>query len=139
MLPPGRRILCVEDHQATRELLQMLFNLHGYEARFAATIAEALLLARSERFDLYLLDNFLPDGSGIDLCQWIREFDRETPVVFYSLWNAEDDRQRALAAGAQAYLGKLRGSDDLVKTMARLIADHASQEIAVVSSEGDEA
>jgi len=120
-----RRILCVEDYHATCEMLVMLINLQGHEVTIARTAAEGLSLAKSEHFDLLLLDNWLPDGSGIDLCQQIREFDRETPVVFYSLWDSEADRQRGLEAGAQAYLGKLRNSDVLIKTITRLIEESA--------------
>jgi len=127
MTSPQWRILCVEDHPETRDLLKLLFNLQGYEVAFATTLAEGLRLAQSERFDLFLLDNWLPDGMGIELCRQIREFDHETPIVFYSLWDTKADRQRGLEAGAQAYVGKLRDSEALVQTIARLIEERAAR------------
>lgn len=45
---------------------------------------DGLKAASDQKFNLYLLDLWLPDGSGLDLCKKIREFDLKTPVVFYS-------------------------------------------------------
>ncbi len=55
------------------------------------------------RSSIYLLDLWLPDGSGLDLCKKIREFDVKTPVVFYSAAAYEGDREAALDSGGQAY------------------------------------
>ena len=68
--------------------------------------AEALELIARGRFDLYLLDNWLPGGSGVELCREIRRSDPSTPIVFYSGAGLDFEREEALAAGAQAYLVK---------------------------------
>src|SRR4030095_11591813 len=87
---PHKRILCVEDHADTSALLKVLREQDGYEVVGAGTVAEACTLARSVGFDLYLIDRWLPDGEGIELCRKIRTFDSTTPIVFLTA----DARQR---------------------------------------------
>ena len=58
----------------------------------------SLLLAKTDSFDLYILDNWLPDRSGMDLCLRLREIDPKTPILFYSGAALEEDRQRASRA-----------------------------------------
>jgi DNA-binding response OmpR family regulator len=62
-------------------LLSQQFN---YEVTTARTLADAVRLAKGERFDLYLLDYLLPDGTAFDLCRLIREFDSVTPALLYA-------------------------------------------------------
>ena len=57
------RILYVDDHEDSAEMLRLLLAPMSYEVRSALTAAEALHLARTESFDLYVLDKRLPDGS----------------------------------------------------------------------------
>nr|MBA3257124.1 response regulator [Pyrinomonadaceae bacterium] len=58
-------ILCVDDHEDTSEMLQQLLAQEDYEVVTAVTVEDALKLAKSEDFDLYVLDKRLPDGSGL--------------------------------------------------------------------------
>jgi DNA-binding response OmpR family regulator len=83
----------------------------------------ALLLARSNKFDLYMIDNWLPGGSGIDLCKQLREFDSHTPILFYSGAAYDRDKQEAFSSGAQGYLTKPVDNDELIKEVLRLIAE----------------
>jgi DNA-binding response OmpR family regulator len=78
------RVLFVEDHGDTRDLVSMWLAMAGYEVETADGVAAALELARGRSFDLYLLDSRFADGSGKELCERLREFDEETPIVFYS-------------------------------------------------------
>jgi len=84
---------------------------------------EALHLAQANRFDLYMLDNWIDGGSGIALCKKLREFDAATPILFYSGAAYESDKQEAFASGAQEYLTKPVDNDQLVETVLRLIAE----------------
>src|SRR2546430_1471909 len=99
---PKHRILCVEDDHDTCEMLRMMFGMEGFNFVPASTIAAGLAEAQSQSFDLILLNEGLPDGSGIDLCERIRAFDQETPIIFVSGADQEVDRERAMRAGAQA-------------------------------------
>jgi two-component system, OmpR family, response regulator RegX3 len=83
-------------------------------------MAMALHLVQLQEFDLFLLDSWLPDGSGIDLCKGIRQLDSQTPILFYSAAAYEADKAIALGAGAQGYLTKparLSELCDLVSTL----------------------
>lgn len=87
----------------------------------AQTIATALTLARLQKFDMILLDSWLPDGSGIDLCKAIRQFDVRTPIIFYSAAAYEADKTLALGAGAQGYLTKPAPLTELCDLISSLI------------------
>jgi len=100
------RILYVDDHEDTLFLVTVLLNQAGYEVITTDSVAHGLELAQHEQFDLYLLDTKLPDGTGINLCEEIREFDHETPIIFYSADAYEAQQCQALACGAQDYVVK---------------------------------
>ena len=114
-------VLYVEDDADTRELMALLLEWEGYQVVLATNCEEALLLTRVMRFDLVIMDNWMPGGSGIELCQKLREFDATTPVIFYSGAAYECDKREAFASGAQAYLTKPTDNDLLVETVARVI------------------
>jgi DNA-binding response OmpR family regulator len=113
-----KRILLVEDHEDARAIVK--FNLVEYKLSCARDVDEGLRLARRRYFDLYILDNWLPDGSGVELCRLIREFDPHTPILFYSAAGYTRDIQEALHAGAQAYLLKPANFDALKQAVAQL-------------------
>lgn len=117
-----RRILFIEDHEDTRELVTFVLEASGYSVTSATTVAAALRLAPVDQFDLYLIDNWLPDGEGVELCERIREFDRTTPILFYSAAALDSDKLNAIRAGAQGYLAKPCPQSDLLRAIARLIA-----------------
>lgn len=123
MSSPKARILCTEDDADTRELIVFILSSEGFEVICTDSSEEALRLARSDSFDLYLIDNWLPGLSGEELTRRIREFDSETPILFYSGAAQESDKERARASGAQGYLVKPAGVDELVNEVARLIAE----------------
>ena len=100
------KILCIDDDADTCEMIRVLLEYSGYEVTTVRTAAEALRLAKSVRFDLYLLDNWLTDGTGIELCRQIRSFDSASPVLFVSGAAFESDIQKAMSAGAQGYMVK---------------------------------
>jgi DNA-binding response OmpR family regulator len=106
MLTTKRRILCVDDNEDNSSMLIVLLGLASYEAVAAGSIKEALLLAQTERFDLFILDKRFPDGTGFDLCQEIRQMHPQTPVIFYSGDAYSTDRMEGLNAGAQDYVAK---------------------------------
>ena len=120
-IPKTPRVLYIEDHEDTRELVTLVLEQRRLEVVTGSTIASALELAGSQQFDLYLLDSWLPDGSGLDLCRQIREFDKATPIVFYSAAAYEIDRDQALDCGAQAYLIKPSQPSELCNLVSSLI------------------
>jgi DNA-binding response OmpR family regulator len=117
-----RRILFIEDHEDTRELVTFVLEASGYSVTSETTVAAALRLAAVDQFDLYLMDNWLPDGEGVELCERIRKFDRTTPVLFYSGATLDADKVNEIRAGAQGYLAKPCPHSDLLRAIERLIA-----------------
>src|ERR1043166_4789154 len=118
------RVLYIEDHEDTRELVTLVLEQRSFEVVTGSTIQSGIALAASQDFDLYLLDSWLPDGSGLDLCRQIREFDKATPILFYSAAAYEIDRDQALNSGAQAYLIKPSQPSDLCQLVKSLIESH---------------
>lgn len=119
--PDSPRVLYIEDHDDTRELVTLVLEQKRFEVVSGTTIESGVALAESQHFDLYLLDSWLPDGSGLDLCRQIREFDKTTPILFYSAAAYEIDRDQALRCGAQAYLVKPSQPSELCSLVTWLI------------------
>ena len=120
MIPKGR-ILCTEDDPDTRDLLILMLSAAGYDATCTKNAEDALLRVQTESFDLFLLDNWLPDTSGLELCKQIRLVDPDTPILFYSGAGYATDKERAVASGAQGYLVKPVMPDELVAEVSRLV------------------
>lgn len=120
------RVLYIEDHEDTRELVTLLLSQKSYEVITGATIESGIALAIAQKFDLYLLDSWLPDGSGLDLCRQIRQFDKTTPILFYSAAAYASDHETALRCGAQAYLIKPSQPSELCRIVSELIEQSRS-------------
>ena len=99
-----KRILCVEDHKDTCELLAFL--LSDYEIVFTDSIENSLKVFKQGNFDLCILDNWLTDGLGTELCRQIRQINSQIPIVFASGVAQKLEIDKAIEAGAQAYLIK---------------------------------
>lgn len=106
-IPIKPHVLVVDDNDDTRELLLVQFVKSGYDVTVAINAREAWdLTLNLGGFDVYVLDNWLPDGSGIDFCQRIRECYPDSLIFFYSAIKTDKDKEMALAAGAQDYILK---------------------------------
>ncbi len=123
MQSPPVRVLCTEDDVDTRELITFVLRSNNCEVITTESPALALEVARTFSFDLYLLDNWVPAMSGIDLCSELRSFDPVTPVLFYSGAGYETDKANAYASGAQGYLVKPVDNEELVAEVFRLVAE----------------
>jgi len=126
MFRNGRRakILYVEDHEDTLELVSIVLRKNKFDVTTANTFEDGNQLAHTSSFDLYLLDLWLPDGEGLQLARLIREFDPNTPIVFFSAAAYEADRREALEAGAQAFLTKPATPSELCDVINALVNFH---------------
>jgi len=106
------KLLVVEDHEATREVLQRLLTIKGHQVTTAGTVREALAIHGTESFDAVISDLGLPDGSGLDL---MRELQKQRPVpgIALSGYGMEDDLLRTKEAGFFAHLVKPVNMDQL--------------------------
>lgn len=115
------RVLCVDDDEDACELLSFLLKSHGIDATCVRSAADAWLKIKAERFDLYLLDGWLPQIDGFEFCRQIRQSDSRTPILFYSGAAYDADKRKGIAAGANAYVIK-PDIESLIETMSDLIA-----------------
>jgi two-component system OmpR family response regulator len=117
------RILCTEDDRDTRELITVILTHEGFEVVCSESSQDALELARTKPFDLFLMDNWTPGLSGTQLCEAFRKFDVKTPILFYSGAAYDKDKDDARLAGAQGYLVKPADGDELIAEVVRIIAE----------------
>jgi two-component system KDP operon response regulator KdpE len=110
---PEPLVLVVEDEPQLQRFLRAALGSHGYRVLEAATAREAEQLATSHLPDVYLLDLVLPDGDGIDLARRLREWTR-APIIVVSARGREEDKVIALDAGADDYLTKPFGVNELL-------------------------
>ena len=120
-MPAKQKILLVEDHEDTSDLMVLILSQLNYDVATAASISGALGLTESADFDLFVLDSLLPDGTGTDLCKHIRERNNSTPILFYSAMAYDHDKDEALLAGAQRYLVKPVDSEVFCRTVAEML------------------
>lgn len=119
------RILCVDDDEDTRGLLQYLLEFSDLEAVAVRDAKAALLLIERERFSLYIIDGRLPGVSGFGLCEQIRQRDRATPIIIFSGHAFAADREAGMLAGANVYLVK-PDIGEVVPAVKRLLAEAAT-------------
>lgn len=120
---PKARILCTEDDPDTRELLAFTLGAEGFEVVGTDSPDEAIRRAKTESFDLFLVDNWMPGMSGAQLTGKLREFNIKTPILFCSGAAQPKDKDEARSAGAQGYLVKPVDMADLIDEVVKLIAE----------------
>jgi len=130
---PQPRVLCVEDDEDAREMLSELLKFSLIETRSVGTAAQALSLVQAEHFDLLLLDTWLPDLDGVELCRRVRVLDPHTPVLFYSGAAFDDDKKRAIEAGATAYVAK-PDVDRLLESVRELVSPARASPTKIVNA-----
>jgi two-component system KDP operon response regulator KdpE len=109
---PGQ-ILFVDDELAIQRAMAPLLRARGYAVTLASTGREATLAFERERPDLVILDLGLPDMDGADVCRYVRER-AETPILVLSARGSEKDKVAALDAGADDYVTKPFGTEELL-------------------------
>jgi CheY-like chemotaxis protein len=116
------RVLCIDDHEDTSEMLKLLLAQGDYVVETAVSAKEALQLAKSKEFDLYVLDRHLPDLSGLELFRQLTRLTPGVPCIFYSGDAYEIHRSEAMAAGADDYVAK-PDIDKLIESVQQLLSE----------------
>ena len=109
----GARVLVVDDESQILRALRTSLQGAGYEVEVAATAAEALTKAAAHPPDGVILDLVLPDGSGTDVCRELRRW-TTAPILVLSAVGDEQEKVAALDAGADDYVTKPFGIDELL-------------------------
>lgn len=115
------KILIVEDDPQISRSLSLNLRLSGFEVEKAFDLKEARLKLKDNHFDLMCLDIGLPDGSGLDLCQALRESGDDTPILFMSARTDEATVVKGITCGADDYLRKPFGMEELKVRMNKII------------------
>ena len=107
------KILVIEDEKSIARFISTILTANGYEAMRAASGAEAMSMISSHCPDLVILDLGLPDMDGLDILRQLRSWST-LPVVVVSARSHERDKVAALDLGADDYLTKPFGTDELL-------------------------
>jgi two-component system, OmpR family, KDP operon response regulator KdpE len=133
---PQRRVLVCDDEQQILRALRVVLHDAGYDVDAASGLGEALACAAARPPDAAIVDLVLPDGDGLELCTELRSWSR-MPILVLSALDDEQQKVRALGAGADDYLTKPFSPREL---LARLEATFrrvaAREEEAVVLVKG---
>jgi two-component system KDP operon response regulator KdpE len=124
----------VDDEPHIVRGLKIILRSAGYAVEAAETMAEALAALASRPPDALVLDLVLPDGSGVELCEQIRGWS-SLPILVLSAVGDEREKVRALDAGADDYVTKPFGSDELLARLRALLrrsADAAGSPLVTI-------
>src|SRR5579885_223402 len=120
------RVLVVDDELAIRRLLRNTLSIHGSTVLEAASVAQAIEVLDSTRPDLIILDLGLPDRDGVELIRELRARRSPLPVIVLSSRDDERGKVEALDAGADDYITKPFGAEELMARI-RTALRHAVQ------------
>lgn len=121
------RILVVDDEPAIRRLLRTTLSAQGYDVLEAATATEAHASHQSGKPDIVVLDLGLPDQDGMELIKRIRSA-AQTPIIVLSVRSDERGKVEALDAGADDYVTKPFGAEELVARVRTALRHRLAQQ-----------
>ena len=116
------RILVVDDEADIREGLELLLVTEGYAVELAHNGVEGLQKLENNAYDLVLLDLMMPDRSGMEVLQEVRQRDRETPIVMITAYGSVEAAVSALKLGANDYFSKPWDNEKLILEIEGMIA-----------------
>lgn len=116
------KIMLVEDELSLAHNLKLNLELEGYSVNTVGDGSTAIQTFGEEKFDLVILDIMIPNIDGITVCENIRLKDNETPILFLSAKNTEEDRVNGLKKGGDDYLAKPFNLEELILRVNKLIA-----------------
>jgi DNA-binding response OmpR family regulator len=114
-------VLCVDDDKDNLDLLTFVFEHENFEVFACDSLEECLEHAESKKLDAIILDNRFGNESSLEVCEKIRRFNPDIPIVFYSGEAREIEIEKVLNACADAYLVKPNDFNKLTTTVVELI------------------
>jgi two-component system KDP operon response regulator KdpE len=121
------RVLVVDDEPQIVRGLRIILRGAGYAVEAAETKAEALAALAARPPDVVVLDLVLPDGSGVEVCREVRRWSR-LPILVLSAVGDEREKVRALDAGADDYVTKPFGTDELLARLRAVLRRSESRD-----------
>jgi two-component system KDP operon response regulator KdpE len=123
---PGPHVLVVDDERQIIRGLKVVLRRAGYEVETAGSKEEALDALSVRPPDAIVLDLVLPDGSGVDVCREVRGWSR-LPIVVLSALGDEREKVKALDAGADDYVTKPFGTEELLARLRAVLRRAGSE------------
>ncbi|MCX5726139.1 MAG: response regulator [Candidatus Saganbacteria bacterium] len=119
----AKKILIIEDHPATVEMIRILLEVEGFEIAVAYNGKSGIEKVSSEKPDLILLDVMMPEISGLDVCRKLKDKEetKKIPVVIVSIKASEENVKAGMEAGANDYIGKPFDPRKLIETINKYI------------------
>ncbi len=120
---PGR-ILVIDDEPDIRDSLEALLSSESYRVELAANATEGLKRLETSSYDLVLLDLMMPDKSGMQVLEEVRQRDRETPIFMITAYGSVEVAVQALKRGANDYFSKPWDNEKLLIEIEHMISKH---------------
>lgn len=134
----SKRILLVDDEQALLDLVVSILQNDGYQnITPAKSVSEAIALAKENQPELAILDVMLPDGSGFDLMERLKET-ADYPVLFLTARGEEEDKFRGFGLGADDYVVKPFLPKELLFRVTAILRRTYKEEKTLVALKGSE-
>lgn len=130
------KVLVVEDEERLGRLLKKCLSEHAHRVSLVTTCSAANDAIVETNYDLVVVDLGLPDGDGLALVREWRECGFTEPVLILSARNSREDRVRGLDVGADDYLPKPFGMDELLARMRALLRRQASRKQTILEHNG---
>jgi two-component system, cell cycle response regulator DivK len=122
--PMRKKVLIVEDNDLNMKLFNDLLLAHGYGTLQTKDGVEALNLARQHRPDLILMDIQLPEVSGLQVTQWIKQDAdlRTIPIIAVTAFAMKGDEEKIRDGGCEAYIAKPISVTSFLRTVERFLS-----------------
>lgn len=122
------RVLIIEDEAQITRLIELELKYEGYDVITATDGAEGLKSIQQNNPDLVLLDCMLPNMSGEEVCQKVREYDNPTPIIMITAKDGIEDKVKGLDYGADDYLVKPFATEELLARIRAVLRRKPKQE-----------
>jgi two-component system, cell cycle response regulator DivK len=119
-----KKVLIVEDNELNMKLFNDLLVAHGYGTLLTKDGVEAIALARQHRPDLILMDIQLPEISGLQVTQWLKEDEdlRTIPIIAVTAFAMKGDEEKIRDGGCEAYIAKPISVASFLRTVERFLS-----------------
>jgi len=116
----NKRILLVEDDMRIINFMQRGLEAEGMTLDIVSAKAPALKLTESRRYNTIILDIYIGDDDGLDVCRTLRQRSIDTPILVMTAKDSRELQEASVNAGADAYLPKPFSFDDLLSTLEKM-------------------
>jgi len=117
----SKRVLLVEDEASIQHVIKLNLELEGYEVEICDNGKKALSIARSQYFDLIILDIMLPEVNGFEICEQVRLNNKDIGIIIVTAKGSSNDRIQGLKLGADDYITKPFNLEELLLRVEKLL------------------